>query len=360
MYELVDQSWKNQPKKMAESTITQFFMQLEDYIVLNELNRFSLVLHGGEPLLAEKSVIESVLLKASIISKKYSIDINCSLQTNAILLDKEWIDLFKKFSCLIGISHDGPAQLNDVNRQFFSGSGTESFITEKIHLIKHHAPEIFSGVLTVINPSGNGADVVDYFYGLGVPKIDFLLPDQNHVISSDSYPSASDSHDLYTSYLIQAYTKWRQIDDPNFDIRIFREIVLGVLGRQPMLDSLGLSDVGIFVLETDGGLEPIDTFKCCGESYTKLNLNISNSSLEDLENHPSLIALVNKSSSLSTKCLSCEYLEMCGGGYMPHRFNGFDFKSPSVYCNTLFSLCSFIKEDINNAISTATSVSKNS
>jgi uncharacterized protein len=28
----------------------------------------------------------------------------------------------------------------------------------------------------------------------------------------------------------------------------------------------------------------------------------------------------------------------CGGGYLPHRFNGIHFKNPSIYCDALYAL----------------------
>ncbi len=353
MYELVDQSWVNQPKVMQVDVIDKFVMNLGSYLKVNQLNDFVVVLHGGEPLLAGMDAVEYLLKKLKKMSHDLSVRIVTTLQTNGILLNGKWISLFKKYSVLVGISHDGPAEINDLNRVTHNGQGTENTVTEKLKLIRESAPEIFTGVLTVINPKGNGADVVDFFYNLDVPKIDFLFPDQNYVLSPSQYPSAFLESSLYSNFLLAAYERWREIDDPNFDIRLFRELILAVMGTSPTLDSLGVTDVGIFVIETDGGLEPIDTFKCCGEDFTKLGLNICSNTLFDLQENDLIKTFVQKSSSLSNECHNCEYLKMCGGGYMPHRFNGKDFNNPSVYCGSLYQLCETVHSDISEAITYA-------
>lgn len=353
MYELVDQSWVNQPKVMQANVIDKFLENLSKYLSDHNLDSFVVVLHGGEPLLAGIKPVEYLLKGLSKISNDLSVNIVTTLQTNGILLNDDWVSLFKLYSVLIGVSHDGPAHLNDLNRVTHSGEGTERIVSEKIKYLQKNAPEIFTGVLTVINPNGDGAEVVDFFYNLKVPKIDFLFPDQNHLLSPVQYPSAKKDGQLYSNFLDTAYKRWRQIDDPDFDIRLFRELVLAVMGKAPSLDSLGVSDVGIFVVETDGGLEPIDTFKCCGDDFTKLELNILTNSLQDLESNALIQEFVKKSNSLSKKCLSCEYIKMCGGGYMPHRFNGNDFLSPSVYCDSLYSLCETVQSDIHQAFELA-------
>lgn len=353
MYELADQSWVTQPKVMQANVIDKFLDNLNKYLSDYKLDSFVVVLHGGEPLLAGIKLVEYLLKGLTKISNDLSVTIVTTLQTNGILLNDDWVSLFKLYSVLIGVSHDGPAYLNDLNRVTHSGEGTEWMVSEKIKYLQQNAPENFTGVLTVINPNGNGAEVVDFFYNLKVPKIDFLFPDQNHLLSPVQYPSAKQDSKLYSDFLDGAYKRWREIDDPDFDIRLFRELVLAVMGKAPCLDSLGVSDVGIFVVETDGGLEPIDTFKCCGNDFTKLGLNITTNTLQDLNSNVLIQEFVKKSNSLSIKCLKCEYINMCGGGYMPHRFNGKDFLNPSVYCDSLYSLCGTIQTDIYQAFKAA-------
>lgn len=37
-------------------------------------------------------------------------------------------------------------------------------------------------------------------------------------------------------------------------------------------------------------------------------------------------------------CLACPQFPSCGGGHLPHRFDGEGFDNPSLYCEALFGL----------------------
>jgi uncharacterized protein len=63
---------------------------------------------GGEPLLIPKKDLEEIFLWGYKISKKNSI------QTNGTLIDDDHITLFKRFKVHVGISIDGPGELNDL------------------------------------------------------------------------------------------------------------------------------------------------------------------------------------------------------------------------------------------------------
>lgn len=63
-------------------------------------------LHGGEPLCMPKQDVEAILAKANELAG------GCSVQTNATLVDDEWIALFKKYNAHIGFSLDGPRELS--------------------------------------------------------------------------------------------------------------------------------------------------------------------------------------------------------------------------------------------------------
>ena len=69
-------------------------------------NHFTLF--GGEPLLAGKEVCER-LFKHGL--EKWG---NNNVQTNGTLIDAGWIAIFKKFNVSIGVSIDGPDELNDL------------------------------------------------------------------------------------------------------------------------------------------------------------------------------------------------------------------------------------------------------
>src|SRR5690349_15265111 len=70
---------------------------------------------GGEPTLAGPQFFEKLVS----LEKQYGRNgqtVSNALQTNAVLLDKNWCDLFRSYNWLLGVSLDGPEELNDTYR----------------------------------------------------------------------------------------------------------------------------------------------------------------------------------------------------------------------------------------------------
>lgn len=86
-----------------------------EYIKKNKIEDANLIFYGGEPLVnwnTMKLVIDYV--------KENSIPLKMSMVTNATLLTTEKIKYLAKNDIEIGISIDGPKELNDVNRIYRS------------------------------------------------------------------------------------------------------------------------------------------------------------------------------------------------------------------------------------------------
>jgi sulfatase maturation enzyme AslB (radical SAM superfamily) len=78
---------------------------------------------GGEPLLAGLDFQKVVFLQGKYAPKNTII--SNAVQINATLITDEWARSFKHYHCLIGVSLDGPKEINDVRR--VSGNGTGSY-----------------------------------------------------------------------------------------------------------------------------------------------------------------------------------------------------------------------------------------
>lgn len=345
MYYMGDDTWKKRPKRISRDVIESFLSGLEDYIQRNSLPYFGITLHGGEPLLLPKPDMSYLLSGIRRVENATSSEIQVSLQTNGVLVDKGWLSLFEEFECRIGISHDGPPAVSDKYRVYHnlipSGGDAEGASLQLNGVL----PDLFDGCLVVIDPTYSPEDLISYFYRLGIQKIDLLLPDQNYINSPPNHPSAVSEIALYTDYLIRAFDHWLMLDDPDFDIRFFRQLVLAVFGKGPTLDSIGEGAINMFTLDTDGSIDVIDTFRIC-DGIAETGLNITSSSLDDFEKLDHVKSVCGSKLTVPNKCSSCEHYDLCGGGYLPHRFNGTDFHSPSVYCQALFALCEHIKSEV--------------
>lgn len=336
MYNLGDFSYKIQPKFISKEIITCLIEKLKIYCQQNELKQFHFSLHGGEPLLLNKEKFSEIIEELSKLNE-IGVNVNISVQTNAILIDNDWCKLFNKYNIIVGVSIDGPKRLHDKYRVDKNGIGTYDKVIKGINLLKENNNNF--AILSVTNADYKAKELYNYFSALGY-FTDFLLLDSN-------YDNLPDYETPMGNWLIELFDLWYNNYNSGIQIRIFDIIYKNILGDNSGIDSLGTEENSLLVLESNGGLEAVDILKICGNNFTKNNLNIRTHNINDAFNDP-LINLYQKSGKyLAKKCLACPVNEICGGGYLPHRYSSKNgFNNPSVYCDDLLKLITHIQNKV--------------
>jgi uncharacterized protein len=111
-------------------------------------------------------------------------------------------------------------------------------------------------------------------------------------------------------------------------------MLLGLMGSQTPLDALGGDLRALCVVESDGSIGVNDVTRICGGDFSHDTLNL----FEDrLDRHVEAYRIAELQ-QVCGQCQACPYLSSCGGGYLPHRFDGVGFANPSLYCDALFAL----------------------
>jgi uncharacterized protein len=106
---------------------------------------FSLIFHGGEPLLTDKLTLAKMFDYASRQFHYYKINHNMGIQTNLTLLDEELVLLLKKYNVHVGASFDGIKRGNRARTKVLDSKMFE----EKFKLIEKYGLEY--GILMVVN-----------------------------------------------------------------------------------------------------------------------------------------------------------------------------------------------------------------
>lgn len=76
-------------------------------------NFVTLIFHGGEPLLWGKKRFREIYAYEKELESRYEgFHFNNGMQSNGYLLDEEWMDIFKEMEMSVGISLDGPENMN--------------------------------------------------------------------------------------------------------------------------------------------------------------------------------------------------------------------------------------------------------
>lgn len=339
MYNLGDMSYKLQPKFIENETVRIFAQKMLYHLQTNSLTSVVIIIHGGEPLLMKKDDMVS-FIKHFDIMKKNDIKVVFYLQTNGILIDDEWCRIFKKYDINVGISLDGPKHVNDAFRVDKQGKGTYDKVIKGINVLKNN--KFNTSVLSVMNLGIDTNEYYTHFKNLNVKSLDVLLLDANY----DNRDSVFAYEMSPSEWYIKLFDQWYN-DSHKFHIRFFNLIIKEIIGESQGLDSLGVSENNVLVLETNGGLEAVDVLKLCGDSFTKNGININSDEIDEVKNSDLIEIYYNSGKYLPKKCLACPVQEICGGGYLPHRYSSENgFNNPSIYCNDLLKLITHIQNTV--------------
>jgi uncharacterized protein len=336
-----DSSWKKMPKYMREEVFSKTLYRIKEHCESHQFDNVSISLHGGEPLLVGHSLMQKYaeLIKDVLGEFRYTIGI----QTNGLLIDEEYIQIFRKFGISLGVSLDSLPEHNDRFRFYHNGKGSGKDVELKLQLIKDSG--FFGGILSVINVDADPIKTWRYLSSFDPPVIDFLLPHAHwgNTKTEEQFNRISQYGDWLCAVFDDWYGGYRQ----DIRIRFFEEIIYRLFGHPGSLESLGLEEVSLVTIGVNGDYEQVDTMKSVFPGAHSTSLNVWENSLNDVLNHQNVIARQARISGVSETCKRCQIVSVCGGGYYPHRYSEENlFNNPSVYCNALMKLITHIRAGI--------------
>lgn len=334
MYNLGDTSYTKQPKFMNEATVDALLLRTKEYILKYKKQQFSFIFHGGEPLLASKEFYSSFISKANDLLEELSnVTFIYELQTNGVLLDYEWISLFKTLKIHPSLSIDGTQKAHDMFRVDHKGNGSYSQVLKGAHLIKKHIQTL--DIVCVINTSENPEEVYKSFKKMGADSVNFLIPDYTH----DNFAPEKNGS-LLSNWLIKLFNSWIH-DKERYKIPMF----IGFINRFMRFQEHVRNESTVLIIETNGEIEAIDSLKACGENFTKTGLTILKNSFEDIKRTQlGSLYFGDYTSKLCHQCKECPLNEICNGGRLVHRYSkekGFD--NPSIYCYDLIDFIAHLQ-----------------
>lgn len=344
VYHMGDEAWRSQPKLMSEKVVERVVLRLgEQY--RRQQTPFSVVLHGGEPLLLGRARLERLCAALRAVLPH---PCGIHLQTNGVLLSDAILDVLVAHDVGISISIDGPAAVHDRFRFDHKGCGSHYRVAAAIARLtaRVDALPLFAGVLAVIDPESDPADVYTALKATGAPSLDFLVRDGNW----DQLPFGKESPETIE------YGDWLQrllaiyLADPAPPrIRILDDMLRLLLGGLSQKEGVGTTDYGILVIEPDGRIDKNDTLKVAHAAADRFDesWSIVDESLDTLLESPSFERYYCQQRPLAAQCQACPDLEICGGGMVAHRWSaarGFD--NPTIFCADQRSLIAVMRAEV--------------
>ncbi len=343
VYNMGDDNYTRMTKLMSDETLQATCRSLISLINC-QTKPFSIILHGGEPFLLGVERLRQLL---SMIRHSIPFEYPISIQTNGILISDDLLDICSIYRASIAVSIDGPKAVHDKFRVGHNGKGTFDDVMAGIKLLSAHKDSLFlnAGVLAVVDPESDPAEVYYFFKSLGAPSVDFLYKDGNH----DKLPLGKSGfgsleYGQWMTALLSVYLN----DTTPLPIRIVDDMLKVLLGGIVSKEGLGLTDFGIIIIDTDGTVMKNDTLKSSYNGADKFDHSINvKGDLIAFINSPAFSDYRRMQRPTNPQCLSCPELNICGGGMLLHRWSkthGFD--NVSVYCSDQLYLISEMRKTL--------------
>lgn len=327
IYHGQDVSWRDMPMTMQSSVSDALVSEVKE-LYDSQQAKPQIVFHGGEPLLIGIKRLRGII--ASLVTRVPNISL--SIQSNGTIYNKPLEQLLLEYrdNLTFSVSVDGFQAENDRHRL---GRRLNS-VFPKIEMTLERAGKagVLDSILMVVDIRNDPARTYQFMLDAGARSYNTLLQDGDY---DHLPPGKSDIRAIEVGHWLWELFRLYSSGNQNFRIQFFDDISVGLLkmARGIKVPPVTFSLCTITV-DTDGEIKQADTFRINADGGDKIGgKNIVESSLFEVANSPQNLASLNELESLSPVCLSCEYLDVCGGGFPSHRASEGDFNNPSIYCS---------------------------
>jgi uncharacterized protein len=241
--------------------------------------------------------------------------ISNSLQTNGLLIDREWCHFLHDNNFLVGLSLDGPRHLHDVYRRDKAGTSIFDRVVRAARLMQEHAVEF--NILCTVNAanSRHPLDVYRFFRDeLGVRYVQLIPIVEREEDRGDQEGTClmerSVEQAQYGRFLIEIFDEWVRKDVGTMFVTFFDSVLASYVYGESTLCVLRRECGDALALEHNGDLYACDHFV---EPRYLLG-NIMRTPLAELVSSEKQRTFGRaKSDSLPCACRECRFLFTCYG-----------------------------------------------
>lgn len=309
-------------------------------IYLDKCNARTLIFHGGEPLLLGADVYEKLLEKIVEPNMKLSI------QTNGTLINKKYIEIFKKYHISVGISLDGCNEEQNYCRIYRNGTNSFKKVMTNIKLLEEN--NIRFGIIMTISKEHIGKEKEIY---------DFIADNKLNVNMRPAFPTKHGdntnimSEEEYYEFFKNIFDIWYNDNEKKVQLKQIREIYdefAKVLKKNYCSGSCseGENCFGKFVsLDINGNVYS------CNRTYNNHEFllgNLNNQLMDEILNNANKLAKKRIKSLKKLECTKCEIYKYCYGGCPANAYSihGDYTKPEDFFCNAKKKIHKYIKEKL--------------
>lgn len=273
-------------------------------LALGDDANISFAFQGGEPTMAGLAYFKA--FTAYVDAHKKQQTIHYALQTNATLLDEDWVNFFLRHNFLIGISLDGYAELHNYFRKDVKRDETFNTVMKSIKLLKDTGVEF--NILSVLNSTlaKHPQKLFSFYLKNNLRYVQFIpcipgLDEEKNKYSLSPKQFAS-FYKTYFDLWLQEFKKGNYMS-----VTLFDNVILMLIGRMPQQCGMLGKCIPQFVVESNGDVFPCDFYVLdeylCG--------NILNDDLNTLAQNEILIKFLQEERRNCKACADCPFINIC-------------------------------------------------
>jgi uncharacterized protein len=327
-----DETWKQHPPVVPHQVIEDLGGFAARAARDQGLQAITLIFHGGEPLLMSRPKFAEMCETLRSYENGFHFDLG--LQTNGVLVDDEWIDLFERYHVSVGVSLDGTRAVNDLHRLDFKGRSSYDRTVAGLRRLQEAAAQkrmAAPGLLSVINPFADGGEAYRHFaHDLGVMRMSFLTPDYTWDSGVDEMVVRG-----VERFLLAALRAWLADRNPQISVRIFSELLSAMIDPHAMDFVQAYRDDyrNIISVSSNGDLGPEDTLRVLDPRFRSMGLNVATNDLRELVGSDAWREQADAATVRPDGCKDCGWWKVCKAGRPINRYSkALGFANHSLYC----------------------------
>ncbi|MBI4366201.1 MAG: GRRM system radical SAM/SPASM domain protein [Deltaproteobacteria bacterium] len=321
-------------RQMSEATLERTFERVFASPFLSD--HLTVLWHAGEPLVPGVAYYEKTF---AIIDRlrPAGLAISHSIQTNATLLNRQWIDFFRAHDVRLGTSIDGPAELNDRCRKTRNGGGSFEQTMRGIRLLQEQDYPFH--VITVLTRESlrQPRRLFDFYVENGISRVAFNVEEIEGVHATSSLSGQDADREVREFY--ETFMDLIETQDGKIEVREFAGAFAAIANPEsvhygnPLAEPLRTLSIGVG--GEIGSFAP-ELLGYGSARHGELVFgNIHDNEIVDVLRDPKFITVNGEIARGLERCrTSCEYFSICQGGSPANKLfeNGSFDSTETLFC----------------------------
>ena len=284
---------------------------------------------GGEPTLMGIDFYKRVVE----YQKKYGYDgqtVGNGLQTNGLVIDREWADFIAAHEFLVGLSLDGPKHVHDHYRCKTGGGETWERVVQTAKTLMERDAAVNALIVVSDYSSQFPEEIYDFHRELGFDFLQFVPIVETSLDGQGGAPFSLPD-EAFGEFFIRIFDRWvSEFRDgfPTTSVRWFDSLLYTYVGLEapecPMRDECGV----YLCVEHTGDVYPCDFFV---EEQWKLG-NVHTDRLDHLLNCAKMNRFARWKRDKPEECDDCKWYPQCFGGCTKDRVKDPTDKGMNHFC----------------------------